>query len=129
MASVFEASFREFVARRDDAARQKLAPYWERLKAQHPDWHFCSARQTVADSASFFKNLEDKQTTDSFFDSSVTRDVFPQEYILGTGSPFFIQRSKQLPDGVAGQEAVNLVYLHECVRVLCVRTRINVLHR
>jgi acyl-coenzyme A thioesterase PaaI-like protein len=119
MLSVFEPSFQQFIALRDARARDQLAPLWQQLKADHPEWTFCSSSRppspTLASDGTkqFYQQLEQgADMSQLYFDSGVTRGMFPHEYILGGGSPFFIMRAKS-KDGESGQQAVNLIWMHE----------------
>jgi len=115
MKSVFEPSFRDWIGAKDKVAREKLQPLLQKLQADHPEWTFSKSELPSGVSAvEFFQALEGSGSSMSnlYFDSFATRDLFPHEYILGSGSPFFIQRSRGV-DGDPGQEAINLIYCYE----------------
>lgn len=100
----FPKEFNSFVAGLDRVAEEAIerCEWWQELKRAHGDW-IMSAPELPKD-----KNLAEAPIDELFFDTKVTRKMFPTEYIIGQASPMYFRRLRK-PDST---RIVYACYLH-----------------
>ena len=104
--SNFPPSFRAFVRELDATASRAVDKdeWWAAHCAAHPEWTYTKTAAPAGGPTALAK----LPIESLFFETPVTRELFPTEFIIGYGSPIYLRRSRS-PDDL---NMVSILYLH-----------------